>query len=614
MAETAALQFQGTMPQQGEVPGAQQSLESAGITTSGAPVQTEGARGGFLGKLFGKGEKGADTPAAQGISPMTLPQRPDIAAGMTDVAGRIGLNVEPVIGGAPRVTVPTPDSGMVIGVDTPSNGTIIDDGAKMIVKRDPWTGGRRPSGAQTGEATAVDSVSQMAVGQAEFAAQDGGSSDVGLGNTVGNNESGDGTAAMQAADEIVAAGADVATGQGLENTGVVNDESEAAAPTGDATIASGTEEVTREDSVGEATQGNSGEPDMSGVGVPPPGETDPKMTPPAPRELTQDEQDAQADREEAAVDAQRLIDEGLGEDPAPTEGASGDAAPAIDAAASGDALAAQMRDQGVITGDGEDQVIDATVAPGASAEAQMTDEVVGQTESGIDSSAPAVDSAVAEEPVLPVESPVVVGEEPAQDAAVEVTSSGVASDADESTGQSEDGASDDDGATDDATPQDPYRVEMEKDPANDPAAILEDLHNSAAVSTVDNVGNILSGMKEANQASQEEADRLGEMPLRDAIQELRGKDEGEVNQLIKRLAWAHAFKNLEKQGITTLSGVEDTKKAIEEIRGMQELLKLFLEESGDKGGGWEATSGLTEPAEEPNDPSGASLIKIADAA
>ena len=47
---------------------------------------------------------------------------------------------------------------------------------------------------------------------------------------------------------------------------------------------------------------------------------------------------------------------------------------------------------------------------------------------------------------------------------------------------------------------------------------------------------------------------------------------------------------------------------------MQELLKLFLEESGEKGTGWKATSGLTEPAEEPNDPSGASLIKIADAA
>jgi len=612
MAE-AALQFPGTMPQQSEVPGAQQPPE-VGVSPSGAPVQTEGGRGGILGKLFGKGEKGADAPAAQGISPMTLPQRPDIAAGMTDVAGRIGLNVEPVIGGAPRVTVPTPDSGMVIGVDTPSNGTIIDDGAKMIVKRDPWTGGRRPSGAQTGETTAVDNASQIAIGQAEVAAQDGGSSDAGLGNTVGNNESGDGAAAMQAADEIVAAGADVATGQGLENTGVANDESEAAAPTGDATIASGTEEVTREDSVGEATQGNSGEPDMSGVGVPPPGETDPNMIPAAPRELTQDEQDAQADREEAAVDAQRLIDEGLGEDPAPTEGASGDAAPAIDAAASGDALAAQMRDQGVITGEGEDQVIDATVAPGASAEAQMTDEVVGQPDERVDANAPSVDGAVAEERVLPVESPVVVGEEPAQDAAAEVASSDVAPDADESTGQSEDGASDDDGNTDDVTPQDPYRAAMEKDPANDPAAILEDLHKSAAVSTVDNAGNILSGMKEANQALQEEVERIVEMPLRDAIQELRGKDEGEVNQLIKRLAWAHAFKNLEKQGITTLSSVEDTKKVTEEIRGMQELLKLFLEESGDKGGGWEATSGLTEPVEQPNDPSGASLIKIADAA
>ena len=49
MAE-AALQFQGTMPQQGEVPGAQQPLESAGSTMPGAPVQTEGGRGGFLGK------------------------------------------------------------------------------------------------------------------------------------------------------------------------------------------------------------------------------------------------------------------------------------------------------------------------------------------------------------------------------------------------------------------------------------------------------------------------------------------------------------------------------------------------------------------------------------
>lgn len=610
MAETAALQFQGAMPQQGEVPGAP-PLESAGITTSGAPVQTEGARGGFLGKLFGKGEKGADAPAAQGISPMTLPQRPDIAAGMTDVAGRIGLNVEPVIGGAPRVTVPTPDSGMVIGADTPSNGTIIDDGAKMIVKRDPWTGGRRPSGAQTGETTAVDSMSQMAVGQAEVAAQDGGSSDVGLGNAVGNNESGDGIVAMQAADEIVAAGADVATGQGLENTGVANDESETEAPTGDATITSGTEEVTREDSVGEATQGNSGEPDMSGVGVPPPGETDPKMIPPAPRELTQDEQDAQADREEAAVDAQRLINEGLGEDPAPTGGASGDAAPAIDAAASGDALAAQMRDQGVITGDGEDQVIDATapVVNEAPDEPVMTDEVIGQTEEAADVRAPEENAAV-DVPAMPAEQSVVVGE----DAAVEVASNYVVPDADESTGQSEDGASDDDGDTNDAISKDPYRAAMEKDPANDSARILEELHKSDAGPTTDSAGDVISGLREINQTLQEEADRLVEMPLRDAMQELRGKDGAEAKKISTRLAWAHAFKNLEKQGITTLSSIEDVKKVTEEIRGMEELLKLFLEESGEKGGGWDVTKGLTPVVDEPNDPSGASLIKIADAA
>ncbi len=643
MAE-AALQFPGTMPQQGEVPGAQQPLELAGSTMPGAPVQTEGGRGGFLGKLFGKGEKGADAPAAQGISPMTLPGRPDIAAGMTDVAGKIGLNVEPVIGGAPRVTVPTPDSGMVIGADTPSNGIIVDEGAPKIIVKRPWEGGRRPSGAQAGEA-ATDSVSQMAAGQAEFASQDGRSGDVGLGNTVGSNESGD-PAAAQSADEVVADDTNAAAGQGLENTGVTSGMSETAAVVGDAAITSGVEEVVRDESAEDPAQGDSGEPDMSGVGVPPPGEKYPNMAAPmtsvwskpsagepsvtsdpdsgvaapAPRELTQEEQDAREDREEAEADRQKLIDEGLGEDPAPTEGASGDTAPAIDSAASGDALAAQMRDQGVITGDGEDQIINAThiaAAPETPQAPEMTDEVVGQAEETVDASAPAEGMTAdpvldtAEEPVLPAEQPVVVGEEPAQAPAAEMVSNATVQDADDTSGQSEDGASDDDGDSGDAVSKDPYRAAMEKDPANDPAAILEDLHKNAAPSTVDNIGNVLSGIKETNQALQEETERLAEMPLRDAIQELRKKDETQTQQLITRLAWAHAFKNLEKQGITTLSAVEDTKKTIEEIRGMEELLKLFLEESGDHKGGWETTQGLTPQAEEPNDPSGATLIATA---
>lgn len=613
MAE-AALQFQGTMPQQGEVPGAQQPLESAGSTMPGAPVQTEGGRGGFLGKLFGKGEKGADAPAAQGISPMTLPGRPDIAAGMTDVAGRIGLNVEPVIGGAPRVTVPTPDSGMVIGVDTPSNGTIIDEGAKMIVKR-PWEGGRRPSGAPASDAT-TNSALQMAAGQAEVASQDGRSSDVGLGNTVGSNESGD-PAAAQIADEVVADDTNAVAGQSLESTGVTSGVSETAASTGDAAFTSGGGEAAHDETVEDPAEGNSGEQDMSGVGVPLAGE--PSVAPDpdsgvavsASSEMMQDDQDAQADR-------QKLIDEGLGEDPAPAEGASGDAVPAIDSAVSGDALAAQMRDQGVITGDGEDQVINAThiaAAPETPQAPEMTDEVVGQPDASSPAEGVEADSTTdaTEEPVLPVEQPVVVGEESAQATAAEVVSNATAQDAVDTSGQSEDGASGDDGEAGDAVSKDPYTAAMEKDPANDPANILRELHAKDNLPKYD-VARVFSITEKANKALQEEADRLAEMPFRDAVQELRGKDEAQVPQLITRLAWAHAMKNLEKQGITTLSGVEDTKKTIEEIRGMQELLMLFLEESGDHKGGWETTQGLTPQVEEPNDPSGASLIKTADAA
>lgn len=292
--------------------------------------------------------------------------------------------------------------------------------------------------------------------------------------------------------------------------------------------------------------------------------------------------------------------------------------PAIDSAVSGDALAAQMRDQGVITGDGEDQVINAThiaAAPETPQAPEMTDEVVGQPDASSPAEGVEADSTTdaTEEPVLPVEQPVVVGEESAQATAAEVVSNATAQDAVDTSGQSEDGASGDDGEAGDAVSKDPYTAAMEKDPANDPANILRELHAKDNLPKYD-VARVFSITEKANKALQEEADRLAEMPFRDAVQELRGKDEAQVPQLITRLAWAHAMKNLEKQGITTLSGVEDTKKTIEEIRGMQELLMLFLEESGDHKGGWETTQGLTPQVEEPNDPSGASLIKTADAA
>ena len=119
------------------------------VEVAGANIMTDSGLGGGTGQEY----------SAQIVGLPPMPDRPQIPTGPELIAGvglasadklqQAGVNVEPVVGGAPRpVGESVINNDVVIGQGAfgsePSKG-ITDESARTVVKRAPWQGGRRPA-------------------------------------------------------------------------------------------------------------------------------------------------------------------------------------------------------------------------------------------------------------------------------------------------------------------------------------------------------------------------------------------------------------------------------------------------------------------------------------
>lgn len=487
------------------------------------------------------------------------------------------------------------------------NNIIDATGSASTADKRPWAGGRRPKGAVVSDASSgIVSDTSDAVGSETpvgSLAPEGLSAGVPAEGVVNGEGSVMGDAATVVEGE--SAGAAVAAEVASQITGA-DSGNPAEAPTVEVTTGG----------VGD-NDGTSGDP---GVAVPPPGETYPSMQPPmpnmwtkpagdtvinpnpdagvttpAPRELTQEEKDAQIDNAEDATEREKIIKEGLGD--ANSESVSPNAGDQIEpsnTAARDSVLTSEVTDQlrtdGVIKTEDGSEVIDATnISP--------ADEVVPVAEeTPATEPAPTTDEVVTEAPVIvagttdsdgdgvsdPSESvlqPPVV-ETSGSDVAPDVTRVDVS--AEDETQSSADGG---DSAIEET-------VEASEPAIQDEASAQEAVGATSVV--------------EGDRDLQERADELVGKPIREAVDVLKNTDLNERQALIEELASAVVFKQIESEGISNVIDVKDPNGLADRINGMAKLFELWVKESQSR------ISNVTSdekvvPVEEPEAPSAQSV-------
>lgn len=526
--------------------------------------------------------------------------------------------------------------------------------------RKPWSGGRRPKGAVVDAPPADtsgtgDAVEGMPVGTVEEAAEDALAADPAVesqangevaGGTLMNSqirtEDTSGVGAMQVGEIGTAAGTDGGDSSIVtsENTGESKDP---VAPVQDA----GTSEA--EDT---QTSTNPEVNPMIGVGVPPPGETYPNMQPPtpniwvkpndgqpvtdpnpmtgvaipAPRELTQEEKDRQADREDDEAYRQKIMSEGLGDNDntvaplPPLSPNAGDKIEPSNTQLRGDVLTEDatnaLREQGVIKTEEGSEVIDATQtapSPGGAVDSPavqdevvpvvgedqtaapeaVTDEVVRNDTSSEVASVVTPDAGTAVTEAEGSDDQAVV-ETPSQEGDAGVSVGEVVPAAVDEAAESSEGVEDSTNAID-ASTENPTGKTREDSDSKIMGRGEDDDHTEGS-------SDEANARIDTNRELQETADKIASMPIRDAIIELKNAPTETRTGLINRVARETVFKQLESEGIVNVIDMKDPRAIWTRISGMTALFNLWVKESQGYIASDEKTVSLNETLDDANSP------------
>lgn len=451
----------------------------------------------------------------------------------------------------------------------PGFGTNIIDatGSTSAADKKPWAGGRRPKGATAADSTLgtvsdpTDTLVGTPTAQTPEGLDSGSTAVVGDAGATEVSSEAEGSGGSVVENDIIAtegdsAGAAVAAEVASQITGT-DSGNPAEAPT---------VEVTTGD--GEDNDGTSGN---FGVAIPRPGETypgmqapmpdmwtkpagDPVINPnpdagvatPAPRELTQEERDAETDSAEAAAEREKIIQEGLGDaNTEPVSPNAGDQIEPSNTAARDSVLTSEATDQlrtdGVIKTEDGSEVIDATNTP-------PTDQVIPVTpEAPAQEPATATDEVVTDPsaPETPVDSTGITQDPPVEEA---------------------------DGARADSD----INIMAEGEDDTDKSAPLEPVAQG-----VDSAQETLvtSSATEEDKDLQERAQELAGKPIREAVDVLKNTDLNERQVLIEELASAVVFKQMESEGISNVIDIKDPNGLADRINGMTKLFELWVKES-----------------------------------